>query len=164
MDQSSRGGGRHGARGSSIVPTLIIVLGLAVLSVAAINMAWRGTLSAAHKSHGDQLTACANAAAQRVLAEYALAGANVGSITATGIPGGPTLGLGHFDAGMTVNIAGSLTELGTAAGGQTQTDFDTTNTITKGRGGGKPYSLVAHCTDPQGRQYEVELFLRLGLM
>lgn len=164
MRQSSRRGGRHRAHGSSIVPTLIIVLGLTVLSLAALNLASRGTISAAHKAHGDQLTACANAAAQRVLAEYALAGANVGSITAAGIPGGPTLGLGHFDSGMTVNIVGNLTELGTAAGGQTPTDFDTTNTITKGRGGGKPYSLVAHCTDSQGRQFEVELFLRLGLM
>ena len=164
MDQSSRRRGLRGARGSSLIPTLVIVLGLTVLALAAINMASRGTISAAHKAHGDQLTACANAAAQRVLAEYALAGANVGSITAAGIPGGPTLGLGHFDSGLTVTIAGNLTELGSAAGGQTPTDFDTTNTITKGRGGGKPYSLVAHCTDGQGRQYEVELFLRLGLM
>jgi hypothetical protein len=164
MRQSSRREGRRGARGSSIIPTLVIVLGLTVLSLAALNLATRGTISAAHKAHGDQLTACANAAAQRVLAEYALAGANVGSITAAGIPGGPTLGLGHFDSGMTVNILGNLRELAPAAGGQTPTDFDTTNTILGSSLGGKPYSVAAHCTDGQGRQYEVELFVRLGLI
>lgn len=151
-------------RGSSLVITVIIVLGLAVLALSALNMATRATISTAHKTHGDQLTECANAAAQRVMAEYALAGASVASISAAGIPGGPTLGLGHFDTGLTVNIAGNLTELGSASGGAVQTDYDTTNTITKGRGGGKPYKLVARCTDGQGRQFEVELFLRLGLM
>ena len=164
MHHSSRAAVWRDRRGSSLVMTLIIVLGLAVVALAALNMASRGIISTAHKTHGDQLTACANAAAQRVLAEYALAGANVASISAAGVPGGPTLGLGHFDAGMTVNIAGNLVELAPSAGGGTQTDYDSTNTITKGRGGGKPYKLVARCTDGQGRQYEVELFLRLGLI
>lgn len=164
MCQSSQRQERHGARGSSIVPTLVIVVGLTVLSLAALNLATRGTISAAHKAHGDQLTACANAAAQRVLAEYALSGVTVSTITAAGIPGGPTLGLGHFDGDMTATIKGNLVELSPAAGGQTPADFDTTNTILGSSLGGKPYSVSAHCTDGQGRQYEVELFVRLGLM
>ncbi len=158
---SRTGGGRGTERGSSLLVTLVVILGLTALAAAAINMATSGTISAAHKAHADALTACANAAAQRVLAEFALAGAGPVSIQAAGIPGGPTLSPTHYDGAVIVN---QVNRLSNAAGGSGVRDLDTTNTIRMGSSGGVPYGLVATCTDAQGRQFEVELFVRLGLL
>jgi len=162
MIDSRQGRDSRRERGASLLATLVIVLGLTVLAAAAINMATRGTIGAAHKAHADARTACANAAAARMLAEFALAGAPPAvNIQAAGIPGGPTLNASHYDNTVVVK---QVNRLDSSVGGDIGRDMDVTNTIRAVRQGGAPLQLVATCVDAQGRQFEVELFVRLGLL
>lgn len=153
----------HRGRGGTLIATLIVVAGLTLLAVAALNMATTGTIGAAQKTHADQLALCANAAAQRIMGEYALAGVPVASITTAQIPGGPKLGFGHFDSGMTVSLAAGARRLPKDAGGMLRPDDNETSTMRAGSDRGPPSNFFSHCTDAQGRQYEVELFVRLGI-
>ena len=148
---------------------MVVLVVMALVAMAAMMIASRDREAASAKGKGDALRSCAQAAARKIFAEMAVQtdASLVGGVWATGIPGGPRLDLGHYDQNFTTVSLSNETQVkeqlgpNSASGGVE--NVETGNTFRKGVGGSGGALYVAHCTDAIGRQYEVELFARIGL-
>ena len=153
-----------GQRGSALVLVTIILGVLALLAAAALKLAQQDSVSVNQRINRETLTACADAAQRKLMAEIALRGGPTGTAQAVVVPGANTkLVIGHYDSDATVadvQLDQNFIPLGPAAASGGFDENDATNTMRMGGMFGQNYLTVAHCTDSRGRQYEVEVVVK----
>jgi type II secretory pathway pseudopilin PulG len=150
-------------RGSALVLVMIILGVLALLAAAALKLAQQDSVNVNQRISRETLTACAEAAQRKLMAEIALRGGATGQVQAVVVPGANTqLVVGHYDSEAVVNVDldKNFLPLGPAAASGGFDENDATNTMRMGGMFGQQYFTVAHCTDARGRQYEVEVIVR----
>lgn len=151
-------------RGSALVLVTIILGVLALLAAAALKLAQQDSVSVNQRINRETLTACADAAQRKLMAEIALRGGATGTAQAVVVPGANTkLVVGHYDSDATiadVQLDENFVPLGAAAASGGFDENDATNTMRMGGMFGQNYLTVAHCTDSRGRQYEVEVVVK----
>ncbi len=159
---------RSRERGSTLLLTVILIAVLTALGAAAVSLASRERENAASQAKYQKLIECASAAQSMIWAQLARHGTNylgsslpVGQIT---LPDGTQLAAPiHYgqDAGSTTASVAYTIQNG--GGGQGQVDVDCSNRICGQANSGNPVMIVARCTDPLGRQYEVEMSFAFAL-
>lgn len=168
--RTSRRVGEKLQRGSALLAVFIVLLVLLLLGAAALKLTMKEAESVHRGVDTNVLTACAQAAEEKIWAEYALYNGNVPAVKPTVIPGpgnGVRLSLAHFDADPSPIATVSFDDktfrpLDRNAMSGGLGDMDQTNTF-RSEFGGQPYLVVAHCTDERNRQYEIELLVRFGI-
>lgn len=170
MSSPQRRTHRSAARGSALVLVLIVLMVLLLLGAASLKLSLGHSASAHRAIDHDVLMACSDAAEKKLWAEFAFYNGAVPAVRPTVIPSGSSgvrMSLAHFDADPDAVTAVSFDEktfrpLDRNAMSGSLGEMDQTNTF-RGEFGGRPYLVVAHCTDAKGRQYELELLVRFGL-
>jgi hypothetical protein len=172
---------RRPHRGSALVVTMIVLLVLAILSVAMIRFTSRELAGAIAARQQDALVSCAEAGRQLILSQFRSAAISPSSLVILndslgGADGATRVVGGHID---TTAAAGSLavdveevTVLPAATFGVARASIRDLSNIISGAAqlGGTPYRIIVHCQDhgttgdpASGRQLEVEFGLRFGL-
>ncbi len=153
-----------GQRGSALVLVTIILGVLALLAAAALRLAQQDAVSVNQRIGRETLTACADAAQRKLMADIAAKDGPNGTVQAVVVPGANAkLVVGHYDSDSTiadVRLDENFVPLGPAASSSGFADNDATNTMRIGGMFGRNYLTVAHCTDSRGRQYEVEVVVQ----
>ncbi len=153
---------RRGARGSTLILTVILLLVLGVIGVAAVSLGSQERINASSKSQRDKLYACASAARLQIWAELAKYGRGFfdstqtpGSIT---LPDGTTLTApAHYDTPSSMQVSSIVLKNSVkTAAKATATDLTNTFNFMQGLNSATTYPVVATCTDPSGRTLEVE--------
>jgi hypothetical protein len=163
---------RRPAHGYALLVSIILLAVLTVMGVATVSLASQERTSAAGKLKVDKLMACAAAAQQAMWAEMVRWGPGyLGSsrpITSVTLPDGTQLiAPGHYGqqpGGSTPPTVSSvvLTVKDGASGGLSG-GRDQSNVPAGSAAAGQVQTVIAHCKDPQGREYEIELAVRLAL-
>ena len=161
-------------RGSALLVSVIAVLVISVIGVGIIRFAGREVAGASASMHEQALAACADAARQRLLAQFHALGFQPSSISAlNGVALGTISGNaqtlavgGHYDtAPANIQIA-QVSYLPDSAFGPTTAVRDITSVVALVGQGGKPIKVVVHCQDGNvdgGRMLEVEFGIRFGM-
>ncbi len=159
---------RSTQRGSTLLLSVILIAVLTALGVAAVSLASRERENASSQAKYQKLIECASAAQSMIWAQLAKHGTNyLGSSLPIGqvnLPDGTKLAAPiHYgqDAGSaTASVAYTIQNGG---GGQGQTDVDCSNRLCGQANSGNPVLIVARCTDPVGREFEVEMSFAFAL-
>ena len=150
------------ASGSTLILTVILLMVLAVIGVAAVSLGSQERINASGKTQRDQLYACAAAARMQIWAELArygrgyLESGNVaGSVT---LPDGTVLTApSHYDSDPDVTVSSVvLKNTVTTASTPTATDLTNSFNFMQGLNTATGYTVVAKCKDRRGRPLEVE--------
>ena len=160
-------------RGSALLTSVIAVLVISVIGVGIIRFAGREIAGATASMHEQALAACADAARQRLVAQFHTLGFQPSNIQALNLPLGTTTGTartfavgGHYDT-PTANIQiAQVSYLPEGAFGPTTAVRDITSIVSLVGQGGKPLKVVVHCQDGNvdgGRMLEVEFGIRFGM-
>ncbi len=155
-------------RGSTLLVTMILLTVLTVLGTAAVSLASRDRINASSQARYQRLVQCASAAQAMIWAELARYGGNylgsslpVGQVT---LPDGTRLAAPiHYDQDAATGTAAVAYSVVSGGGGPPVADMDCTNKICGQTNRGNPVNVVARCTDPHGRQFEVEMSFALAL-
>ncbi|PTL82258.1 hypothetical protein [Vitiosangium sp. GDMCC 1.1324] len=176
---------RHlGRRGSVLLLVVVLLAVISLLAAAAVAFSHSELGAARNERSGDELLACADAGRQYMLSrfsqfsdpaklsiELATEGINLASgldLNSAGLANCPPgnvpkdarcLRSGHINQ-VTVN---NVIQVSAKAGGNRKDLRDLTNIVGDGSFGGKPYKVMVHCMDENGRGTEVEFVVRLGL-
>jgi Tfp pilus assembly protein PilX len=160
------------ARGSTLVLAMVLLAVLSLVGVAAVSLASQERANVGAKAKRDLQVACANAARMVVYAELARYGsgylASSTAIPSVTLPDGTVLSQQHYDtpAGMTVNQITPARVLPVSSSTKSSGTADLTNSF-QAVGTDAPtvqgYEVVAKCTDPKGRQLEVEFVVAFSL-
>lgn len=151
-------------RGSTLLLAMVLLAVLSVIGVAAVSLSSQERNNASAKARRDALVACANAAQSVIWAELMRYGPRyfgsdlpVGKAT---LPDGTQLALVHYDDDPAVTLVNQVVTpvacTGDGENGQEQV-VDLTNRDAALSLSGHCYRIVARCTDPAGRELEVEL-------
>lgn len=154
--------------GSTLLLTMILLLVLTAAGVAAISITGRERENASIQSRYQKLVECGSAAQAVIWAQLARYGTNyVGSTKQVGLltlPDGTKIAAPiHYDQNPATTFANVSYTVQSGGGGQAVADVDCTNRLCGQTGSGNPVLIVARCTDPFGRQYEVELSFAFAL-
>ncbi len=155
-------------RGSTLLVTVILLAVLTAAGVAAISITGRERENASIQSRYQKLVECGSAAQALIWAQLARYGTNyVGSTMPVGVitlPDGTQLAAPiHYGQDPSSTLANVSYTVQAGGGGQGAADVDCTNRLCGQTGSGNPVLIVARCTDPHGRQYEVELSFAFAL-
>jgi hypothetical protein len=158
-------------RGSTLLLTIVLLLVLTVMGVAAIKLGTQERVNAAAKEKRDFLVACANAARIQVWSELAKQGADY--LESPDLPGtiiladgsrltAPSAPTGSPKDGKSV---GDLIEVRTLLTTKQAAGMDMTNRIVnpqdQSRSAGNV--IVTRCRDPKGRELYVEFTTKFAL-
>jgi len=165
-------------RGSALLTAVVVVLVITVIGVGIVRFSARELAGAIATAQEQALVACAEAARQKLVAQFhalgfkptsleALSGTALGSTTGSG----STYAVGgHYDAdygtdtGKVQIVVDQVSYLSDKAFGPTTSVQDLTNSVPLIGQGGKPVRVVVHCVDgASGRQLEMEFGIRFGL-
>lgn len=155
-------------RGSTLLFTMILLFVLTAAGVAAISLTGRERENAYIHSRYQKLIECGSAAQAVIWAQLARYGTNyVGSTMPVGVinlPDGTQLSAPiHYGQDASSTLASVSYTIASGGGGQGAADVDCTNRLCGQTNSGNPVLIVARCTDPHGRQYEVELSFAFAL-
>ena len=161
-------------RGSALLVSVIAVLVISVIGVGIIRFAGREVAGASASMHEQALAACADAARQRLMAQFHALGFQPTSILPLNpVPLGTTSGAaqtwavgGHYDTPPANIQIAQVSYLPDNAFGPTTAVRDITAVVPLVGQGGKPIKVVVHCQDGNvdgGRTMEVEFALRFGM-
>lgn len=165
---------RSGQAGGALLLTVILVAVLTILGVGAIVASSRERESAFAKSKYDRLVACARAAQAKIWAEIAMYGpgylTGTQGVTEVSLADGTKLAApSHYDTAATADGTGApeirsvtLVVPEGAGGPQLPKAANLSNSGGATVPIGTVNRVVARCTDPAGRQYEVELAIRFA--
>ncbi len=158
---------RASRKGSALLITMILLAVLTAAGIAAVSLTSRERDNASAQARYQKLVECASAAQSMIWAQLARYGTNyIGSNLPVGVvnlPDGTQLAAPiHYDAGISVASLASYT-VPSGGGGQGAADVDCTNRLCGQANSGNPVLVVARCTDPAGRQFEVELSFAFAL-
>jgi hypothetical protein len=159
---------RRSQRGSTLLLSVILLAVLTALGLAAVSLSARERQNASSQAKYQRLIECASAAQSMIWAQLARHGANylgsslpVGQIT---LPDGTQFAAPiHYDQPVGTGTASVAYTIQNGGGGQGQMDVDCTNKLCGQANSGNPVLIVARCTDPSGRQYEVEMSFAFAL-
>lgn len=158
-------------RGSTLLLTVVLLVVLTVMGVAAIRLGTQERTNAAAKEKRDYLVACANAARLQVWAELSKRGADY--LAAAELPGkivladgteleAPSAPTGSAKAGSYVM---DLVEVKTMLTTKVTASVDMTNRMVNpqdlNRSAGNV--ILARCRDPKGRELYVEFTTKFAL-
>jgi hypothetical protein len=156
-------------RGATLLLVMILLTVFLLLGAAALKLSQHESLTVSRTVNHQVLLACADAAEKKLWAEYALYNGTVPAVRPTVVPGsdGLRLSIAHYDADPTAVTdvtfdERSFRELDRNALSGNVGEMDQSNTF-RTEFGGRPFLVVAHCTDARDRQHEVELLVRFGL-
>lgn len=159
---------RTSRRGSTLLIAMILLTVLTVAGLAAVSLASRERDSAYAQSRYQKLVECASAAQAMIWAQLARYGTSyIGSSLPVGVvnlPDGTQLAAPlHYGQDASVSLASIAYVVPSGGGGQGAADVDCTNKLCGQQNSGNPVLIVARCTDPHGRQFEVELSFAFAL-
>ena len=158
-------------RGSTLLLTVILLLVLVVMGVAAIRLGTQERTNAAAKGRRDALVACAHAARMQLFNQLNVRGSSY--LDSSELPGtivlsdgtelsAPSARTGSPKDGLTVTELIIGHDFNTAAAGKM---MDYTNKMIDpqyaGQGGGK--AILARCRDAKGRELYVEFTTKFAL-
>jgi hypothetical protein len=156
--------------GSTLIFAMVLLGVLSVMGVAAVALSSQERANAAIKGRYDAQMECANAAQGFIWSEIQSRGVGIfGStlqvdVVPRNLSNGTQLAAPiHYDQSGTVRVS-DMVFTGTAGGASFTGEFGGTNAGAGSKKFNKVYGITARCTDPQGRQFEVELSLRFGLL
>jgi hypothetical protein len=159
-------------RGATLLLVMIVLVVFLLLGAAALQLSPHEPLTVNRSIDHKVLLACADAAEKKLWAEYALYNGAMATVRVqpTVIPGtdeGLRLSIAHYDADPTAGTLVTFDErsfrtLDRNALSGNVGEMDQSNTF-RTEFGGRPFLVVAHCTDAHDRQHEVELLVRFGL-
>ena len=155
-------------RGSTLLVTVILLAVLTAAGVAAVVLASQDRDNASAQAKYQKLVECAGAAQSMIWAQLARYGTNyVGSALPVGVvrlPDGTQLAAPiHYGQDASTGVASVSYSIAAGGGGVGSADQDCTNRLCGQRSSGNPVLVVARCTDPAGRQFEVELSFAFAL-
>ena len=165
---------RRGERGSTLLVAMILLAVLSVIGVTSVMLASRERSNAAAKTRLDQLVACARAAQAQIWGELAkygpgyLASQNPLASPLT-LAGGVTVAApAHYSSAMQpgwkVNNVVVGFDKGVSNGTQAMVgDLSNRAVGLDALNSGQAYRVTARCTDPRGRELEVEFSMRFTL-
>lgn len=159
-------------RGSALLLAIILLLVLAVIGAVAVSVASQERVNASAQAKVEFLTACANAAQAKIWAEMAQYGMGyLGSavqVTPATLPDGTKImapaHYGDMDPSAPFRLVKDIVLKHENAGADNaMNERDCTNGACGLLPLGSTYSMTALCTDPAGRQYELELGVKFAL-
>ncbi len=159
---------RNDPRGSTLLLTMVLLLVLTAAGVAAVSLTARERDNASVQSRYQKLVECGSAAQAVIWAQLARYGTNyIGSTMPVGVmnlPDGTQLAAPiHYGQDTSSTVASVSYTVVSGGGSQGASDVDCTNRLCGQTSSGNPVLIVARCTDPKGRQYEVELSFAFAL-
>jgi hypothetical protein len=160
---------RTNQRGGTLLITLLLLLVLTALGVAAVSLSSQERLNASSQARYQKMVECASAAQSMIWAQLARYGTNyIGSNLPVGVvnlPDGSQLAAPvHYNMDPSTTFANVIYTVKYGGGGIGMADADLTNSLGGQKlGGGSPTLIGARCTDPSGRQFEVEVSFVLAL-
>ena len=166
---------RRSERGSALLMSMIVVLIITAVGVAVIRFAAREVAGAQAGRKEAAVVACANAARQLLMSRWKLLGTHgtavppldvlIDSASQTHLQGGhygdspSSSGNWNSTAGTWINNV-QVVKLDPLTVGSSYEVNDITNRIADSL---QSYRAVAHCTQADGRQSEVEFAVQFGL-
>lgn len=159
-------------RGSALLLAIILLLVLSIIGAAAVTVSSQERTNAAAQAKVEFLTACANAAQAKIWAEMAQYGMGyLGSavqVTPATLPDGTKImapaHYGDMDPSAPFRLVKEVVlKHETSSGDNAMNERDCTNGACGLLPLGSTYSMTAVCTDPSGRQYELELGVKFAL-
>jgi hypothetical protein len=158
------------ARGAALPLAMILLAALTAIGVAAVSLATIERRNAAAYYHIDAVQECANAARAKIYAEmaqYGMAylGASV-AVTDIRLPDGTRVeSPAHYDSrsgGVTPIVKDVVVTMKPMAG-EAMAEQDCTNSACGIAPPGTINVVTAHCTDTQGREFEIEAGIKFAL-
>lgn len=155
-------------RGSALLITVMLLMVLGVAGVAVLSLTSRDRRNASAQARYQALVECGSAAQAVIWAQLARHGTRyIGSKLPVGVltmPDGTQLAAPiHYDRATSDSFADVSYTVVSGGGGAALADVDCSNRLCGQTGGGGPVVIMARCTDPRSRQYEVELSFAFAL-